>query len=165
MKCRHCGYEIDTRYKFQDGSVQCENCGAIYRPRPNNQQSTRQNSQGQSSQRVRPYRQTSRSRQRSTAFRRPQRSKAFRRFSRGKNVGHLLQSVLATRIGNRPLWAIVTSLAVIIALLVTLISVVGGGKKVHTQISIKLFLASKGHITSGICTESWIALIQPWSIP
>lgn len=32
MYCQNCGTEIDTRYPFPDGSVQCPQCGMIYRP-------------------------------------------------------------------------------------------------------------------------------------
>ncbi len=32
MYCKNCGTEIDTRYPFPDGSVQCPQCGMIYRP-------------------------------------------------------------------------------------------------------------------------------------
>ena len=32
MICQRCGAEIDTRYTFQDGSLQCPRCGQLYQP-------------------------------------------------------------------------------------------------------------------------------------
>lgn len=42
MICQRCGAEIDTRYTFPDGSVQCPGCGLMYRPTYAPQQPQRQ---------------------------------------------------------------------------------------------------------------------------
>ena len=41
MVCKHCGFDIDTRKRQADGTVQCENCYAVYKPKPKaNKQNT-----------------------------------------------------------------------------------------------------------------------------
>ncbi len=65
MYCQNCGAEIDTRYPFPDGSVQCPQCGMIYRPanyQPVQQQYQQPQFQPTNSQNVQPEHQPRRRR-------------------------------------------------------------------------------------------------------
>ena len=43
MICKHCGYQIDTRKRKQDGTIQCPKCKVVYRPRPKAKQPEKKN--------------------------------------------------------------------------------------------------------------------------